>query len=149
MDADTTAIRGLCHLMLFGSRDARKFAVEQIQFLVFDDEGPQNERSFRRYGQTSHPLYTTWMGMKQRCSNPRHKAYRYYGGRGIQICDRWLGEHGFANFLADMGERPEGHSIDRINNDGNYEPGNCRWATATIQGANKRSRQYRRSYTQA
>src|SRR6185312_5605199 len=84
------------------------------------------------------PTYNTWKAMKKRCLNVRHAQYPNYGGRGIKICDRWLGDHGFENFLADMGVRPRGKTIDRINNNGNYEPGNCRWATVEQQNANQR-----------
>jgi hypothetical protein len=77
------------------------------------------------------------MGMKQRCLNQNNKRYEDYGGRGISVCDRWL--HSFENFLADVGRKPGlGYSIDRINNDGNYEPGNCRWATKLEQSRNRR-----------
>lgn len=73
--------------------------------------------------------------MKDRCLNPKHKAFSDYGGRGITICDRWMV---FENFLADMGERPDGMEIDRIDNDGNYEPGNCRWVTSAENKRNTR-----------
>lgn len=80
--------------------------------------------------------YTTWQGMKARCLNPKNTRYADYGGRGIKICQHWL--DAFENFLADMGEKPIGMSIDRINNDGHYEPSNCRWATNEIQMKNRR-----------
>lgn len=83
--------------------------------------------------------YRTWRSIFQRCLNSRCKAYSYYGGRGITICARWQGYFGFNNFLADMGRRPSNeYSIDRINNDGNYEPSNCRWATRSQQQKNRR-----------
>ena len=82
--------------------------------------------------------------MRLRCFKPKTTCYKDYGGRGITICDRWLGPNGFVNFLADMGRRPKGMSIDRINVDGNYEPGNCRWATAQVQADNRRvSKKYK------
>jgi hypothetical protein len=75
--------------------------------------------------------------MKQRCYNKKARQYSDWGGRGITVCDRWL--HSFTNFLADVGKRPSStHSIDRIDNDGNYEPGNVKWSTASEQAANKR-----------
>jgi hypothetical protein len=80
--------------------------------------------------------YRAWMAMKTRCLNRNTKAFKDYGGRGITICPRWLDS--FENFLADMGKRPDGLSLDRMNNDGNYEPGNCRWATRREQRLNCR-----------
>ena len=79
--------------------------------------------------------YQSWHGMIQRCVNPRSTGYRYYGGRGITVCPRW--RESFAAFLEDVGERPSrGHSIDRIDVNGHYEPANCRWATAVTQMRN-------------
>jgi len=82
------------------------------------------------------PEYRVWLAMRERCTNPNNRCYADYGGRGIQVCSRW---NDFAAFYEDMGSRPGlGWSIDRIDNDGNYEPGNCRWATASQQRRNRR-----------
>lgn len=72
---------------------------------------------------SAHPLYHTWENMRARCNNPNLDAYKWYGARGITVCERW---NNFAKFVEDMGERPEGMTLDRKNNSGNYEPGNCR-----------------------
>ena len=88
-------------------------------------------------GRRSHPLYDIWRGVLRRCENPKNFAWKYYGGRVIRVCERW---HDFDKFVADMGTRPEGTTLDRYpNNDGDYEPGNCRWATHEEQHRNKRS----------
>ena len=76
----------------------------------------------------------SWRAMKMRCYNPKYRRYDLYGARGIKVCDRWLGRDGFTNFLNDMGKKPTPkHTIDRIDVDGDYEPGNCRWATQEQQ----------------
>ena len=81
------------------------------------------------------PTYRTWGGMVQRCTNPKTPEWKYYGGRGVTVCERWLK---FENFLADMGERPEGLTLDRRKNDGGYSKDNCRWSTHSEQMQNTR-----------
>jgi hypothetical protein len=88
-----------------------------------------------RHGQKGTLTYKRWKAMHTRCGNPRQRCYPYYGGRGIKVCARW---RSFTAFLADMGECPEGLTLDRKDSDGNYEPGNCRWATRAVQNANRR-----------
>lgn len=92
--------------------------------------------------QQSHPLWVTYVQMKQRCLNEKNKNFHRYGGRGIKMCDRWL--ESFWNFVDDMGERPEGHTLDRIDNDGNYEPSNCKWSTYKEQNNNKGKMRFHR-----
>jgi len=89
----------------------------------------------KTHGKSYSSIFRIWSGLFRRCYNKNFKAYKYYGGRGITVCERWFK---FENFYEDMGNRPIGESIDRINNDGNYEPGNCRWATALVQRQNQR-----------
>lgn len=114
------------------------------------DKNRKRNRTHGFAGDGKEPMraeYNSWKGIKVRCTNEKNPAFKYYGGRGISMCERWFDS--FENFYADMGPKPTPkHSIDRINNDGNYEPSNCRWATAKQQMNNRRvSRKNRVSET--
>ena len=92
------------------------------------------------HGLRGIPEYNVWAGMKDRTGNSNSAAYKNYGGRGIKVCDRWLSS--FSNFIEDMGRRPsDKHTIERVDNDGNYEPRNCIWATRDVQSKNQRPKQ--------
>jgi hypothetical protein len=106
---------------------------------LHEEQAPLNgQLGSTTHGLHSHQLYGTWRQMLQRCENPDVDSYRYYGAKGRSVCDRW---HDITAFIADierdLGPRPEGMTLDRMNNQGNYEPGNVRWATAAEQVANR------------
>jgi hypothetical protein len=94
----------------------------------------------KKHGESRSKLYHVWSSMRDRCTNPNCKAYRYYGGRGITVCERWL--NSFAAFQEDVGKRLDGMTLDRINSNGNYEPNNVRWATMKTQQQNRRNNVY-------
>ena len=87
------------------------------------------------HGKSRSATYKTWCGMRERCNLPNHISFKYYGARGVKVCERWMS---FENFLSDMGEKPDGLTLDRIDPFGDYEPDNCRWADAKTQSANTR-----------
>jgi len=97
------------------------------------------QRTWKKtHGMSYTRTYGSWSAMRDRCTKPNARGYKHYGGRGITICDEW--RRSFEAFYRDVGPRPEGKSIDRIDNDGNYEPANCKWSTPSEQNYNRRSR---------
>lgn len=95
-------------------------------------------KAYEKHGLRKTVEYNSWWGMKERCYDPTRASYENYGGRGIKVCDRW--HTSFSNFIEDMGKRPDGYSLDRIDNDGDYEPSNCRWSPKYVQQVNQRIR---------
>ena len=112
---------------------AGRVRIGHIQSCGCYTRGEHKARAMRSHGMSDSPAYRIWSGMISRCTYPKHRGFYRYGGRGITVCERW---RSFENFYADMGDRPAGKSLDRINVNGNYEPSNCRWATKREQSRN-------------
>jgi hypothetical protein len=110
--------------------------IKRVVALELGKTRKKHGRAWRNGKSSVDRTYMCWAGLRSRCNNPNDPDFKNYGGRGIKCCERW---NNFEMFLEDMGEKPEGFSIDRINVDGNYEPDNCRWATSSQQGNNRRN----------
>lgn len=114
----------------------REFDASNVRRGVVKGCGCRIKTGHQSHGMRYTPEYRTWNMMTQRCRNPKNHAWKHYGGRGVTVCDEWASS--FEAFYRDMGPRPPGTSIDRIDVNGNYEPGNCRWADAATQAKNQR-----------
>ncbi len=132
----------LAHLLVGCTTSCGCYRREQLQKRAKprQPKEPKKARVIIKHGHAvgyGTPEYRAWRSMSQRCHNPKMKFYSYYGGRGISVCPEW--RHDYSAFLAHIGRRPSSeYSLDRINNDGNYEPGNVRWATRLTQRHNRR-----------
>lgn len=118
------------------NKKAVKVGLCENHYQLLRNNGDPNKKSFEYHGMSKWPEYRVWNTMKYRCFNPNSDMYHRYGGRGIIVCERW--KNSFSNFIKDMGRRPSSnHQIDRIDNDGNYEPENCRWVTPSENRLNQ------------
>lgn len=120
------------------ARDMCPAHYQQWRITTPPDQRPKAPRRIT-HGLTNTKTHHIWTGMRQRCRDANTPAYQHYGGRGIKVCERW---RTFENFVADMGECPDGMELDRRDNDGDYEPSNCRWATKKMQARNRRTNNF-------
>lgn len=110
--------------------------------MVKRPELAQRNKENAKHGMYNHPVYFCYNEMKYRCNKESHRAYTDYGGRGIEVCEKWLGEKGFENFIKDMGIPEKGLTLDRKDNNLGYGPENCRWVTQKVQTRNRRSNKF-------